>query len=142
MASVNIVVLAGNLTRDPELRYTPGGTAVADLGLAVNRTYTASGGDRREEVLFVTCVAWGKTAEAASQHLAKGSGVLVEGRLQSRQWERKDGTKQTTIEVVVESLQFLTYKDGGKNGPVRQPGDEARGSVPASAPPADDDVPF
>jgi single-strand DNA-binding protein len=103
--NINKAHLLGNLTRDPELRYTPSGTAVADLRLAVNRNYT-SNGEKREEVLFIGVVVWGKTAEACGEYLKKGSQVYVEGRITSRDWESKDGQKRTTVEIVAESVQF------------------------------------
>jgi len=99
MASLNKVFLIGNLTKQPELRYTPSGTAVADLRLAVNRNYTTQGGEKREEVCFLTVVVWGKQAESCGEYLDKGSPILVEGRLQTREWEAKDGGKRTVIEV-------------------------------------------
>ena len=126
MPSLNKVFLMGNLTRDPELRYTASGTAVADLGLAVNRRYTNGGGELKEEVLFITVVVWKNQAEAAAQYLAKGSPVHVEGRLQSRSWETKDGDKRTTFEVVAERLQFLGRKPeaAGSSDPTDTPPDE------------------
>lgn len=117
MASLNKVFLMGNLTRDPELRYTASGTAVADLGLAVNRRYTNGGGELKEDVLFITVVVWKNQAEAAAQYLGKGSPVHVEGRLQSRSWETKDGDKRVTFEVVAERLQFLGRKPEGAGAP-------------------------
>jgi len=107
MASLNKVFLIGNLTRPPELRYTPSGTAVADLRLAVNRNYTTQGGDKREETSFLTVVVWGKQAESCGEYLDKGSPILVEGRLQTREWEGKDGQKRTVVEVVAERVQFM-----------------------------------
>ena len=95
MASLNKVLLIGNLTRPPELRYTPSGTAVADLRLAVNRNYSTQSGEKREEVCFLTVVVWGKQAESCGEYLDKGSQVFVEGRLQTRDWEGKDGQKRT-----------------------------------------------
>ena len=94
MASLNKVLLIGNLTRPPELRYTPSGTAVADLRLAVNRNYTTQGGEKREEACFLTVVVWGKQAESCGEYLDKGSQIFVEGRLQTRDWEGKDGQKR------------------------------------------------
>ena len=117
MASLNKVFLIGNLTRAPELRYTPSGTAVLDLRLAVNRSYTTQGGDRRDETCFLTVVVWGKQAEASAQYLDKGSPVMVEGRLQTRDWEGKDGQKRNVVEVVAERVQFL----GRPKGPVAAP---------------------
>src|SRR5437899_3745681 len=107
MASLNKVFLIGNLTKPPELRYTPSGTAVADLRLAVNRNYTTQGGEKREEVCFLTVVVWGKQAESCGEYLDKGSQILVEGRLQTREWEAKDGGKRTVIEVVAERVQLM-----------------------------------
>src|SRR2546421_5840044 len=95
MASLNKVFLIGNLTRPPELRYTPSGTAVADLRLAVNRNYTTQGGEKREETSFITVVVWGKQAETCGEYLDKGSPILVDGRLQTREGEGKDGQKRT-----------------------------------------------
>jgi single-strand DNA-binding protein len=137
MASLNRVFLIGNLTRAPELRYTPSGTAVSDLRLAVNRAYTTQGGDRREETCFLTVVVWGKQAESAAQYLDKGSPVLVEGRLQTRDWETKDGQRRNVVEVVAERLQFLGR---GRGAPAASEGGEA---APAEESPAEaDDVPF
>lgn len=107
MASLNKVFLIGNLVRAPELRYTPGGTPVSDLRLAVSRTYTTQNGERRDETCFLTVVVWGKQAESSAQYLDKGSPVLVEGRLQTREWEGKDGQRRNVVEVVAERLQFL-----------------------------------
>jgi single-strand DNA-binding protein len=141
MASLNKVFLIGNLVRPPELRYTPSGTAVADVRLAVNRVYTPPGGEKREETAFLTVVVWGKQAESCGQYLDKGSPILVEGRLQTRDWETKDGQKRNVVEVVAERVQFM--------GRGRQP---AGAPVAASAASAEafggddgaheDDVPF
>ena len=136
MASLNKVLLIGNLTRDPDLRYTSAGTAVANLRLAVNRTFVVQG-DRREETLFIDVVAWGKQAEACGEYLAKGSAIFVDGRLQSREYEVKDGGKRTVIEVVADTVQFLTRKPGAPaaaGGGAEVPAGTAAG--------ADDDVPF
>ena len=107
MASLNKVMLIGNLTRDPELRYTPNGVAVVNLGLAVNRRYRDKSGDMKEDVCFLTVTVWDKQAEACSQYLQKGSPVFVEGVLQSRTWETPDGQKRSTIDVRAERVQFL-----------------------------------
>ncbi len=140
MASLNKVFLIGNLTRPPELRYTPSGTAVADVRLAVNRNYTTQGGEKREDTCFLTVVVWGKQAESCGEYLDKGSPILVEGRLQTREWEGKDGQKRTVIEVVAERVQFMG----------RGKGAGAPAAVPAAEPfveetrtgSAADDVPF
>lgn len=107
MASFNKVLLIGNLTKDPELRYTPQGTAVVNLRLAVNRKFRDKQQELKEEVCFVTAVAWDKQAEICNQYLHKGSPLLVEGRLQSRSWEDNAGQKRSVIEVRVERVQFL-----------------------------------
>jgi single-strand DNA-binding protein len=115
MASYNKVMLMGNLTRDPEVRYTPKGSAVADLALAVNRTYTAESGEKREEVTYVDIVLWSKLAELAGQYLKKGRAVFIEGRLQMDTWEDKQtGQKRSRIKVVGENMQFVdSRRDGG-----------------------------
>ena len=135
MASLNKVLLIGNLTRDPDLRYTAVGTAVANVRLAVNRTFVVQG-DRREETLFIDVVAWGKQAEACGEYLAKGSAIFVDGRLQSREYDAKDGSKRTVVEVVADTVQFLTRKPGA---PATA---DASAEIAAGSVGADDDVPF
>ena len=108
MASINRVVLVGNLTRDPEIRYTTAGKAVARLGLAVNRVpYTNDQGERVEGVDFFTVVVFDKQAENCGQYLKKGRGIAVDGRLRSRSWETPEGQKRSTVEVVAQTVQFL-----------------------------------
>lgn len=107
MASLNKVLLMGNLTKNPELRYTPGGSAVTDFGLAINRTYT-SNGEKKEETCFVDINVWGKQAESVSKYLQKGSPAFIEGRLQLDQWEDKEtGKARSRLRVVAERVQFL-----------------------------------
>jgi len=132
MANLNRVFLIGNLTRDPELRYIPSGTAVANFGLATNRIYTTQDGERKEDVCFVDIVTWSKTAENCANYLTKGSPVFIEGRLQFRSWETDDGQKRSKLEVVADRVQFL----GGRReeGAPREAG--------ASEPEAEDDIPF
>jgi single-strand DNA-binding protein len=137
MASLNRVFLIGNLTRTPELRYTPSGTAVADLRLAVNRNYTTQGGEKREETCFLTCVVWGKQAESCGEYLDKGSPVMVEGRLQTRDWETKDGQKRSVVEVVAERVQFMGRS---KSAAASTPG--VPEPVEAGSEGGDDEVPF
>jgi len=115
MADLNKVFLAGNLTRDPELRHIPSGSAVADLRLAINRRYRDQNDKDREEVVYVSVTVWGKTAENCSQYLTKGSPVLVEGRLKLDEWE-KDGQKQSRLGVVAERVQFLSRGSGARSG--------------------------
>ncbi len=107
MANLNRVFLMGNLTRDPELRYTPSGTAVTNLRVAVNRRFRTQSGEIKEEVAFITVVAWGKQAETCTQFLAKGRPIFVEGRLQMRSWETADGQKRNVLEVRASRVQFL-----------------------------------
>ncbi|VAX36881.1 Single-stranded DNA-binding protein [hydrothermal vent metagenome] len=114
MANLNKVFLIGNLTRDPELRYTPGGTAVANLGIAVNRRFKDSSGELKEEVCFLTVTVWDKQATACCQYLTKGRPVFVEGVLQSRFWETSDGQKRSAIDVRAERVQFLGSSGGNK----------------------------
>lgn len=104
--NINKVFLAGNLTRDPETR-SVGGTEVCSFGLAVNKKYTAKSGEKREEVLFIDCNAWGKTGETIARYCSKGSGLFIEGELKLDQWEGKDGSKQSRIKVTVLSFQFV-----------------------------------
>ena len=107
MANFNRVFLMGNLTRDPELRYTPSGTAVTNLRLAVNRRFRTQTGEVKEETAFITVVAWGKQAETCTQFLSKGRPIFVEGRLQMRSWEGADGQKRNVLEVRASRVQFL-----------------------------------
>lgn len=147
MASFNKVILAGNLTRDPELRYTPKGTAVARLTLAVNRTYSSEGGEKKEEVSFVDIDAWGRQAEVIAQYMKKGRPLLVEGRLKQDTWEDKNTKqKQSKLKVVLETFSFIDSNRGdGGGSPTPQ---RATAAAPApetaegDAPPESDDVPF
>jgi single-strand DNA-binding protein len=114
MASLNKVFIMGNLTRDPELRYVPSGTAVATFTIAVNRVYTSQAGEKKEEVSFIRVVVWGRRAEVCGEYLSKGSPVFVEGRLQSRSWEAQDGQKRSAIEVIADNVQFLRAGQGSE----------------------------
>lgn len=118
MASLNKVMLIGNLTRDPEVRFTPKGTAVCDMALAVNRRFlNEATGERQDEVTYLDIVLWGKQAELAGQYLAKGRSVFIEGRLQMDSWEDKaTGQKRTKIRIVCENMQFLDSKGSGAGG--------------------------
>jgi len=113
-ASLNRVLLIGNLTRDPELRYLPSGQAVATFTVAVNRVYNSQSGEKKEDTSFIRVVVWARRAEVCNEYLKKGSPVFVEGRLQSRSWEAQDGTKRSSIEVVAQNVQFLGR--GGRGG--------------------------
>ncbi|MCX5666478.1 MAG: single-stranded DNA-binding protein [Candidatus Omnitrophica bacterium] len=126
-ANLNKVLLIGNLTRDPELRYVPSGTAVATFTIAVNRVYTSQAGEKKEEVSFIKIVVWGRRAEVCGEYLSKGSPVFIEGRLQSRSWEGQDGQKRSTTEVIADNVQFLRGSGAaGKGGePSPNKGDAA-----------------
>jgi len=156
MASFNRVILAGNLTRDPELRYTPKGTAVARIGLALNRTWKSETGETKEEVTFVDVEAFGRQAEVIAQYMKKGRPLLVEGRLKLDQWEDKNTKqKQSKLKVVLEGFSFLDSRGAAEGAPAEAP--RARVAAPAPAAPAsaapeaaegepppheEDDVPF
>ncbi len=146
MASFNKVMLLGNLTRDPEVKYTPKGSAVADIGLAVNRTYTTDGGEKREETTFVDVTMWGRQAEIAGEYLKKGRPLFVEGRLQLDTWDDKQtGQKRSKLRVVCENFQMLGSRDGGEGGGSGGGGRSSGGKASKSAPAAeesDDDIPF
>jgi single-strand DNA-binding protein len=116
MASYNRVILVGNLTRDVELRYTPSGTAVTEIGLAVNDRRKSASGEWIEETTFVDVTLWGRTAEVASEYLSKGSNMLVEGRLKLDRWESKEGQKMSKLRVVGERMQMLGSRGGGSGG--------------------------
>ncbi|OIO39714.1 MAG: hypothetical protein AUJ72_00145 [Candidatus Omnitrophica bacterium CG1_02_46_14] len=113
MASLNKVLLIGNLTRDPELRYVPSGSAVANFTLAMNRVYKLQTGEKKEEVSFVKVIVWGRMAEVCGEYLHKGNPVFVEGRLQSRSWDGPDGQKRSVLEVIAVNIQFLKGPQGG-----------------------------
>lgn len=115
MASYNKVILLGNLTRDPETRYTPQGTAVSGFGLGVNRRFKDKEGKLQEETTFVDIEAWGQTAENCGKYLKKGDGVLVDGRLKQDKWE-KDGQSRTKMKVVAGVVQFMPKRGRGKDG--------------------------
>jgi single-strand DNA-binding protein len=111
-ANVNIVLLAGNLTRDPELRYLPSGQPVCSFSIAINRIFTNDKNEKQEQVSFIRIVAWARLAEICNEYLKKGSSVMVDGRMESRSWEAQDGTKRSTVEVVAAHVQFLSPKAG------------------------------
>ena len=156
MASFNKVILAGNLTRDPELRYTPQGRAVARITLAVNRTWKNETGETKEEVSFVDVDVWGRQAEVISQYMKKGRPLLVEGRLKQDTWEDKNTKqKQSKLKVVLEGFTFIDTRGAAEGAPPEAP--RARVAAPAPAAPAsaapeaaegepppheEDDVPF
>ncbi len=164
MANLNKVMLIGNLTRDPEVKYTPKGSAVTDIGLAINRYYTLESGEKREETTFVDVTFFGRNAEIIKQYCTKGKPLYVEGRLQLDTWDDKQsGQKRSKLKVMGDSLQLLGGRQGGSEGgggeeyseTPRGGGSPARSSGPRPTPPparprpsdpdldpADDDIPF
>jgi len=126
MANFNRVILIGNLTRDPQLRYTQSQAAVCDFGIAVNRQWTGKDGQKREDTAFVNCTAWARQAEIIQKYLSKGSPIFIEGRLTYSQWDGPDGKKRSKLEVTVENFQFLGSPGGGGGG-----GGRAAGAAPS-----------
>ena len=143
MPNFNKVFLMGNLTKDPELRYTAGGAPVANLRMAINRVYQSQSGEKKEDVCFVTVVVWRKQAEAVGEHLKKGDPLFVEGRLQSRTWETDDKQKRTIMEVVAERVQFLNRGKGGTGSGESFPDHMEEESAPqAASAGSEEDIPF
>ena len=139
MASLNKVLLMGNLTRDPQLSYTPSQTAVVDFGLAVNRRWTSREGEAREETCFVDCRAFGRQAENINKYLTKGRGVFVEGRLTFDSWTAQDGTKRSRHRVTVQNVQFLPSGPAGAEAPQES---VASTDYQAEQKANEDDIPF
>jgi single-strand DNA-binding protein len=147
MGSVNKVILVGNLGRDAELRYTPGGAAVATLNMATTEIWNDKGGQRQEKTEWHRVVLWGKTAESLNEYLVKGKQIYVEGRLQTRQWDDKDGNKRYTTEIRGDRVVLLGGGGGGGAGrqATRTPGAGAHSEDPMGEPVTeltDDDIPF
>jgi len=153
MASFNKVILLGNLTRDPEVRYTPKGSAVCDLGIAINRQYTLDSGEKREEVTFVDVVLWSRLAEIAGEYLKKGRPVFIEGRLQLDTWDDKQsGQKRSKLRVIGETMQLLGGRPPGAGGGASEAGEggkESRAGKTTPPPPKpaggeadEDEIPF
>ena len=138
MASVNKVILIGRLGRDPELRYTQGGQAVANFTLATNERFANKSGEPQERTEWHRIVAWGKTGELCAQYLSKGRSVYIEGRLQTRDWEDKEGQKRSTTEIVAQNVTFLDSARPGASGGASE-GQQPR---EPTAPPASDEIPF
>lgn len=145
MASVNKVILVGNLTRDPQLSYLPSHTAAVDFGLATSRKWKGQYGQQKEEVCFVDVVAFGKTAETLAQYLKKGNLVYIEGRLKFEQWKAQDGSNRSKLRVLVDSFQFLPNGDKQNSQqprPTQQPGSENPDYDPNYVPSGEDEIPF
>jgi single-strand DNA-binding protein len=147
MGSVNKVILVGNLGRDAELRYTPAGAAVATLNMATTEVWNDKAGQRQEKTEWHRVVVWGKTAESLNEYLTKGKQIYVEGRLQTRQWDDKDGNKRYTTEIRGDRIVLLGGGGGGRGAPAPR-GDDSMGAHPPSPAPesseplTDDDIPF
>jgi single-strand DNA-binding protein len=153
MASFNKVILLGNLTRDPEVRYTPKGSAVCDLGIAVNRQYTLESGEKREEVTYVDVVLWSRLAEIAGEYLKKGRPIFIEGRLQLDTWDDKQsGQKRSKLRVIGETMQLLGSRPAAAGGAAEGAEEDRQSRAPkttapppktsAPAEPDDDEIPF
>jgi single-strand DNA-binding protein len=148
MGSVNKVILVGNLGRDAELRYTPGGAAVATINMATTEVWNDKAGQRQEKTEWHRVVLWGKSAESLTEYLTKGKQIYVEGRLQTRQWDDKDGNKRYTTEIRSDKIVLLGGGGGGRGASIDRGGDPMAGHGPAgsvpepSEPLTDDDIPF
>jgi len=145
MANLNLVILVGNLTRDPEVRYTPSGKAVSDLSLAVNRTwFDRQTNERKEEVCFVDVVVWGKQAENCAEYLKKGSPIFIEGRLQLDRWETQAGEKRSKLRVNARRVQFLGRRrdESSSAGPQPPRSPAAPSGEAYEEPGIEDDIPF
>ena len=144
---LNRVILIGRLTRDPELRYTPSGTAVASFSIANNRSYAVAG-EKKEQVSYFDCIAWSKLGEIITEYCKKGQRIAVEGRLQQRRWEDQDKNKKSKIEMVIENFQFLTGKGAGDETSQSQesPSQESSSDYSSASfddnPFSDDEIPF
>ena len=141
MANLNRIMFMGNITRDPELKYLPNGTAVTTFTVASNRSYKPKDGEKKEEVTFMRIVVWGKRAESCGEYLHKGSSVFVEGRIQNRTWEGEDGQKKYSTEIVADNVQFLGGKQDNNTSHVDQGEAKEEIDVPPDKP-KEDDVPF
>lgn len=142
MAGVNKVILIGNLGADPELRYTSGNQAVADMRIATSRRWRDKNGEMQEDTQWHRIVVWGKQAEQCKEYLAKGRQVYIEGRLQTRQWEDRDGNKRYTTEVVAQTVQFLSNQRGGGGGGYDAPPPPSDRDAPPMDDLPEDDIPF
>jgi len=146
MASFNKVLLMGNLTRDPQLSYTPSQTAVVDFGVATNRKWTAQDGGQRDETCFVDCRAFGRMAENINKFFSKGKPIFLEGRLTYDSWTAQDGTKKSRLRITVENFQFLPGTGGGGGGPDRADqsygGDQSASPAGSYGQVGDDEIPF
>jgi len=148
MASFNRVIVAGNLTRDPQLSYTPSNTAVCEFGMAMNRRWRDRDGNQKDEVCYVDLVSYGRQAEVINQYMSKGKPMLVEGRLRYRQWTNKEGQNRSKLDIFVENFTFLGGPPGGgqgrPSGGGRAPAgaEEEAPAAPDDLPPDDPDVPF
>lgn len=137
MRGFSKAIIAGNLTRDPEMRTTPNGATVCSFSVAVNRVFRDSSGNQQEDVSFIDCVAWGKGGELINQYAKKGTGILVSGRLEQRSFETKDGQKRSRTEIVMEDFNFLGNTNSGGNGGTNAAQPAATDGAAAEEMPAD-----
>lgn len=141
MANMNVVVVSGNLTKDPELRSLPSGNSVCNLRLAVNDRFKDKDGEWKDRPFYFNVTVWGKMGEAIAQHLARGSGLIIQGKLEWREWETDDGTKRQAVDIIAREVQWMPKGDGGGS---RDSGRSSAGDppMPRSATQDDDDIPF
>lgn len=139
MPNFNKVMLMGNLTRDPELRYTPNGQAVADIGIAINRRRKGQDGERRDDTTFVTVTAWGRQAEIINEYFSKGRPIFIEGRLQLDEWTTQEGQRRSKLKVILENFEFLTSRGDSPDGGGPRPRQEPRQQTSHPSEPSYDD---
>ncbi len=142
MADFNKVIIMGNLTRDPELKYIPSGQAVCSFSLALNNKYTSSNGEAKNDVSYIDIVVFGKAGENCNQYLSKGRSAMVEGRLQQRRWESQDGQKRSKVEVVAQSVTFMPKAESNSGGDRQQPNSNQGGQQENNQAVNLNDVPF
>jgi single-strand DNA-binding protein len=139
MPNFNKVMLMGNLTRDPELRYTPNGQAVADIGIAINRRRKGQDGERRDDTTFVTVTAWGRQAEIINEYFSKGRPIFIEGRLQLDEWTTQEGQRRSKLKVILENFEFLTSRGDSSEGGGQRSRQEPRQQTSQRSEPSYDD---
>lgn len=142
MANMNVVVLSGNLTRDPELKALPSGNSVTNLRLAVNDRFKDRDGEWKDRPFYFNITVWGKMGENVAKYLGKGDGLVIQGKLEWREWEGTDGSKRQAVDVVAREVQFMPKGGGGGNGGGGSRSTAGEPPMPRSAPADDDDIPF
>lgn len=137
---LNRITIIGRLTRDPELKYIQSGSAVTNFSIATNRIYTTTNGDKKEEVSYFDCVAWGKLGEILAEYCQKGRRIAVEGRLQQRRWDDQEGNKRSKVEIIADNIQFLDGKSGSES--ISTENSRLAEAGPSENPFSDDNIPF